>query len=64
MMSRNLSDQDITKLGVGAYALFRTLNAIRFAGLQDGHVDVVKIHRIYAKRGMDSRTRKLLQFIQ
>ena len=59
----DLSHDDVVRLAIGMYALYRTVNFLRF-GAAAGHSDsILTLLRLFAKRGAStSSTQKLLQF--
>ena len=59
MMTTSLTDADYVRLATGLYALFRTVNTMRFSS--DALQNPAALLRIYAKRGMDSGSRSFLE---
>ena len=53
MFSMDIGDEDIVRLAVGLYALFRTVNALRF-GVEGQLADPLTLLRIFAKRAVES----------
>ncbi len=63
LLSPALVDSDVVRLAVGLYALYRTLNHLRFRQPQVDNICIVKLLLLFAKRGADgSKAAGLLRF--
>ena len=59
LLTSGLEEEDAVRLAIGLYALYRTVNSIRFAreGVQ---MDVDSLLRLFAKRAVDKHSSKAL----
>ncbi len=63
LLSRALSEENIARLSLGLYALYRTLNYMRYNFTDAPGIDVPKLLMLFAKRGADgSKANSLLRF--
>jgi hypothetical protein len=51
-MSTDLKDDDAIRLAIGLYALYRTVNFIRFGADAGRSHDVLALLRLFAKKGV------------
>ena len=60
-LSKEIEDDDVVRLAIGLYALFRTVNTLRFSPAAPHCTDPTVLLRMFAKRALDSHpSRKLL----
>ena len=52
LMSPELKDEDAIQLAIGLYALYRTVNFLRFGTEAGRSHDVLKLLRLFAKKGV------------
>ena len=63
LMLADLSHDDVVRLAIGMYALYRTVNFLRFGASAGISHNVLTLLRLFAKRGAGNfATPKLLQF--
>ena len=52
LLARGLTDDDVVRMAVGLYALFRTVNALRFGAARQSK-DPSVLLRMFSKRAVD-----------
>ena len=61
LLNKSLSDEDVLRLAIGLYAVYRTVNAVRFSEPHEAPSDFHRLLRMFAKQAVNaSNGRQLL----
>ena len=61
LVAAGLDDEEVVRLSIGLYALFRVVNAIRFGRNAPASLNLPQLFRLYAKKALNTRTRDVSQ---
>ena len=54
LLNKSLSDEDVLRLAIGLYALYRTVNAVRFSEPHEAPSDFHRLLRMFAKQAVNA----------